>query len=512
MGDQATRSDAAGRRREDGALRASEARYRQLLDSVTDYVYTVEIENGKPVRTTHGAACVAVTGYSAEQYEADPMLWYRMIVDADKSAVLHQAELVLAGQRSEPVEHRLIHADGSIRWVRNTAVPRFDAEGRLIAYDGLVSDITERRVAEEALRESEATYRTLFEASADGILVETLDGRVIDCNSAACAMYGYGRDELIGRAVADLQPAEVSEGLASFAATFAECGALDLEIENVTKRGERFPCEVSLQLVTVGGERRVLAYVRNIADRKQREAEIRRLYAELEQHVAELQAANVELESFSYSVSHDLRTPLVLIEGFARLLQAEWSPSLGESGVSHLHRICENAERMRRLIDDLLAFSRVSFGPLQRTHVDTTELVRQTLDDLWGEHTGRHVDVIVDRLPPCEADPELLKLVFSNLLSNAFKFTRRCEHARIEVGHLEKRGKIVFFVRDNGVGFDMDHAREVFTVFRRLHCVADFEGTGVGLANVERIIRRHNGRIWVEAAVGSGACFFFTLC
>lgn len=490
---------------------AGEERYRRLLASVTDYVYTVDIEAGRPVRTTHGPGCVAVTGYTAEQYEADANLWYRMIHDDDKAAVVAQARAVLNGHEAVPLEHRILHPDGSIRWVRNTPVPRRAPDGTLLAYDGLITDVTARRVAEEALRESEATYRTLFEVSADAIFLEELDGTVLDCNGAACRLYGYAKDELIGRSAVELLPQHVRTTLPELVSELIARGSLEIEAENLNRDGEVFPCEVSLQLVTVGGTQRVLAYIRNIAERKRREEEIRRLNARLEQHVAELEAANVELDAFSYSVSHDLRTPLVLIDGFARVLAEEAADSLAPEAMAHVERIHDNAERMRRLLDSLLTFSHLSFGPLQKQPVDTRELVRQALDDLEGERQGRQVQVTVGQLPACQADPSLLKLVFWNLLSNALKFTRRRELAVIEVGWAESESRGAYYVRDNGVGFDMQRAREVFGVFRRLHDAREFEGTGVGLANAQRIVQRHGGRIWVDAAVDEGATFYFTL-
>jgi PAS domain S-box-containing protein len=246
-----------------------------------------------------------------------------------------------------------------------------------------------------------------------------------------------------------------------------------------------------------------------------RAEEVLRLNEELEVRVAartaELEAANRELEAFSYSVSHDLRAPLRAIDGFSRILLTDFSSGLPEDGREYLRIVREGAQQMGRLIDDLLAFARLSRQPLNRRPVDPIELVRRCVEDLREEQEGREVEVAILDLPPCSGDPAMIKQVFANLLSNAFKFTRRRSQARIEVGSLERDGRAVYYVRDNGVGFDMRYADKLFGVFQRLHNVEEYEGTGVGLAIVQRVIHRHGGRVWVEAEPDVGTTFYFTI-
>jgi PAS domain S-box-containing protein len=242
------------------------------------------------------------------------------------------------------------------------------------------------------------------------------------------------------------------------------------------------------------------------------------LNVELEQRVAlrtaQLEAANKELESFAYTVAHDLRTPLITINGFSQVLLEDYAPTLGDEAQGHLRQLGESARRMGELIDDLLDFSRLSRQPLNKSEVVVADIVRQAIADLDGARAHRHVDLVVGDLPSCQADPTLLKQVFANLLSNALKYTRKREAATIEIGWRDDPdtpGFHTYFVKDNGVGFDMRYAEKLFRVFQRLHRAEEYEGTGVGLAIVQRIVHRLGGRVWAEAEVDKGATFCFTL-
>jgi len=255
-----------------------------------------------------------------------------------------------------------------------------------------------------------------------------------------------------------------------------------------------------------------LATLYAIAIQHQRaEQEILKLNAALRHRADELAAANKELEAFSYSVSHDLRAPLRALDAFSRILLEEYVPQLPPEAQHYLQRICTNTRQMGQLIDGLLTFSRLGRQPLHKQTVAPADLARQALETLRSEQEGRRVEITLGDLPACQADPTLLKQVFVNLLSNALKFTRLRAVAVIEVGCREGNGERVYFVKDNGVGFDLCYADQLFGVFQRLHPAEDYEGTGVGLALVQRIIHRHGGRIWAEAEVGRGATFYFTV-
>jgi signal transduction histidine kinase len=289
--------------------------------------------------------------------------------------------------------------------------------------------------------------------------------------------------------------------------------------EGFTDRDERFMvsvCETSAAILRRAQD--TAARLKAERERSRLATELRRLNEELEQRVAvrtsELETANRELESFSYSVSHDLRSPLRSLDGFSRILLEEFAPELSETPQRYLRIVRDSAQQMGRLVDDLLDFSRLGRQPLKKQSVDLGLLIRQVLESLGPEQEGRHVQISIGDLPACEGDLALLRQVFVNLIGNALKFTRQRDPARIEIGLRSgdaNSGEVVCFVRDNGAGFDMQYADKLFGVFQRLHRAEEYEGTGVGLAIVERIMQRHGGRVWAESAVEMGATFYVAL-
>jgi light-regulated signal transduction histidine kinase (bacteriophytochrome) len=289
------------------------------------------------------------------------------------------------------------------------------------------------------------------------------------------------------------------------------------ELTKIRKDGSRFPAMVSVTALR-DAQNGIIGYLLigtdNTARRKAEEA-VRQLYAELEQRViqrtAELEAANKELEAFSYSVSHDLRTPLRAVDGYSQAVLEDYGPQLPEEGRRYLQTIREGAQRMGALIDDLLTFARLNRQELNKQTIDTGSLVHGALDELGSPWPDRQVEILVGNLPASSGDPALLKQVWLNLFSNALKYTRKRKKSVVTIGCMKTNGADTFFVRDNGTGFDMRYADKLFGVFQRLHRAEDYEGTGVGLAIVQRIVHRHGGRVWADAAIDCGATFYFTL-
>jgi PAS domain S-box-containing protein len=394
-----------------------------------------------------------------------------------------------------------------------------------------VSEDLEQRVAERtaalvatnrSLRESEQRYRTLVEHAPEAIVVLDLDqGRFVDVNVNAERLFGLGREDLFHVGPVEVSPPFQPDGRPSSEAAAAE---LQKALRHETPRfewihrnakGNEIPCEISLVRLPASGRNLVRGSVVDISERKQAQEEIYKLNAELEVRVkertAQLEAANRDLESFTYSVSHDLRAPLRHMDGFSRILVEEYGPQLPPGAKLHLERVRSATLQMGHLVDDLLNLARVGRGSLRIASTDLNELLAETILSLEAESRGRVVVWRVGRLSGTQCDPGLMRQVFFNLLSNALKFTRHREQAVIEIGEDLIQGAPVIFVRDNGVGFDMKYADKLFQVFQRLHGEEVFEGTGVGLAIVHRILQKHGGAIRAEASPLNGATFFFTV-
>jgi PAS domain S-box-containing protein len=374
------------------------------------------------------------------------------------------------------------------------------------------AEVEERRRAEEALRTSEARYRLLVEQSPLGIVIIDHRGFIDQLNPAACEMLGYDESELLGRDPLTLIDLSDHAQIETERPSLLAGQMLSMERLLVRKDGSRLPVMGSTRQMPDG---RYQYIFQDISARKQAEEAVRTLNEQLDKRVrertAELEAANKELESFSYSVSHDLRAPLRAINGFSNLLISDYTDKLSAEALMYLDKVRENANKMASLIDDLLTFSRLSRNPLKKRRVDLRGLVVQVIEELHTEVGVREVKWHIGELPPCQADPSLLKQVYANLIGNALKYTRPRPAPVIEIGSRQLRGQTVYHVRDNGVGFDMKYAGNLFGVFQRLHSEAEFEGTGIGLAIVQRIVNRHGGKIWAESEVDQGATFFFTL-
>jgi signal transduction histidine kinase len=409
-----------------------------------------------------------------------------------------------------------------------------DERGGIIGYLLIGTDNSARKRAEEALLKAGALQSAIFNSANFSCIATDAKGVIQIFNVGAERMLGYTTAEVVNRITpAGLHdPQEVIARAAALSLEFAtpiapgfetlvfkaSRGIEDIyELTKIRKDGSRFPAVVSVTALR-DGQGGIIGYLLigtdNTARIKAEEA-VRQLYAELEQRViqrtAELEAANKELEAFSYSVSHDLRTPLRALDGYSQAVLEDYGPQLPEEGRRYLHTIREGAQQMGALIDDLLTFARLNRQELNKQTIDTGSLVHRALDELGSPWPDRQVEILVGNLPASSGDPALLKQVWLNLFSNALKYTRKRKRSVVEIGCIKTNGADTFFVRDNGTGFDMRYADKLFGVFQRLHRAEDYEGTGVGLAIVQRIVHRHGGRVWADAAIDCGATFYFTL-
>jgi len=408
------------------------------------------------------------------------------------------------------VEARLITAKGRRIWVRVIGEAEWDAQGRVCRLLGAVQDISETRRAAEEARLTAQRLTTTLESLTDAFFTIDRDWRFTYVNGQAERLTRLRRAELLGRRVFDIYP---------------ELAELELRSEleramndNVTVELEAHypPFDIWVLIKAFPSEQGLAVDIKDVTERITARREIMRLNSELEERVkqrtAQLEAANRDLEAFSYSIAHDLRAPLSSIDGFSQMLESAAAPELGDRCRHYLRRIRCGVRQMGELTDGLLALANLSRTSLRSEPVDLAALARAAVAACRESSPARVVEVEIAPCLPVQGDPRLLAQVIGNLVGNAWKFTSRKEHARIEVGRLPGPDWApVFYVRDNGAGFDMAHASKMFDAFQRMHSSAEFEGTGIGLAIVHKIVTRHGGRVWAEAAPDRGATFHFTL-
>jgi PAS domain S-box-containing protein len=394
--------------------------------------------------------------------------------------------------------------------------------GSIGFFEGLGASIgvalAHQRVLEE-LRESEKLHRSILKASPDDITVTSLDGEIRKVSASGALMFGFdGEADVIGRSLAEFLVPEDREQARSAIELRLKGGAQGpSEYRAMRVDGSTFPIEVNGDAIRdADGRPTGMVYVvRDVTERRRAEAEIRRLNEELQHRLVDrteqLDSANQELESFAYAVSHDVRAPLRAIDGFSATVLEDERDNLSEQAVSDLRRVRTAAQDMVRLMDDLLGFTNVTHRDLLPRRVDVSIIAAEVMEELAADEPNRHVEVAIQPDLVAEADAALLRVILRELLGNAWKFTSRHDSARVEVGALDADGERAFYVRDDGAGFDMRYAGHLFGLFQRLHPRGTFPGDGVGLATVQRLVRRHGGRVWAEAEVEQGATFFFTL-
>ena len=378
-------------------------------------------------------------------------------------------------------------------------------------------DIIGRKRVEQTLVAERSLLRSVIDTVPDSIYVKDTAGRFVLLNLPQAHLMGAAAPKaVIGTTDFDWFPQELAARYAADERAVVKTGQplINREEPTVDSTGKHMVV-LTTKIPLQNGQGEVFQIVgitRDITERKRAEREILQLNNDLQKRTHQLEVANKELEAFTYSVSHDLRAPLRAIDGFSGILVAKYSASLSEDATRYLQKVRNNAQKMGNLIDDLLAFSRLSRQPIRKQSLMLADLIRQVLnEDLRSAQQNRQIEIVIGDLPPCQADPVLMKQVLINLLDNALKFTQKCETTRIEIGAEPHGEETAYFIKDNGAGFDMQYAHKLFGVFQRLHREEDYPGTGVGLAIVERIIHRHGGRVWAEATVNEGATFYFTV-
>ena len=379
------------------------------------------------------------------------------------------------------------------------------------------NDITARKQAEEKLSEALSYTSNIIRTSPQAIIVTDPEGIVLLWNEAADTIFGWRQDETLGK-INPIIPSGKEAGAHTIRKeVLAGETITNFETERIHKNGSVIHVSLSASPLrnSAGKITGILAIIADISERKKAEMEIKNLNNDLELRViertAQLQVANNELEAFSYSVSHDLRAPLRGIDGFTRILLDDYSPLMDEEGIRICNIIRDNTRRMGQLIDDLLAFSRLGRFELNKSWIDMNTLVHSVFNEITGNQSNERIVFNVGKLSLSFGDPNLIRQVWVNLLSNAIKYSAKKENSIINVISTTEDGMSVFSVSDNGAGFDMEYYNKLFGVFQRLHSPNDFEGTGVGLASVQRIVKRHGGEVWAEGKEGEGATFYFSL-
>ena len=508
--------DLTARLQADAKMRESEESFRTMANSMSQLAWIARPDG---FIFWYNQRWYDYTGTTPEQMEG----WgWQSVHDPEVLPLVMEKwpAAIVAGTEFE-MEFPIRGADGKFLRFLTRAVPLKDNKGKVVQWFGTNTDVDQIRRVQETLNSSRAELKGIIESAMDAIISVNEKQKIILFNSAAERMFAYPATEAIGQPLDRIIPERFrhnhSEHIDNFGKTnvtrrsMGSLGAL----YGLRSDGVEFPIEASISKIETDGKKVYTVILRDITERKQAEEQNRQLNETLEQRVLErtmeLEAVNKELESFSYSISHDLRAPLRHIDGFSQALLEDYSGNLDDQGKAYLDHVRGASQEMGRLIDDVLQLARVTRSDMHREPVDLSELARSVVTELEKGDKGRNVSIQIDDALLTHGDKRLLRILLVNLLGNAWKFTSKRDGAEIEFRQEEKDGQTVYFVRDNGVGFDMTFVGKLFGAFQRLHSVEEFEGTGIGLATVARVVNRHGGRVWAQGTVDKGATFYFTL-
>jgi len=506
------RDQIAERQQAELALRESEERFRATYEQAAVGIEMLDLGEGHLLQGNRVLA--GMLGYQEDELETRT---FASITHPDD--LPHEEELLrqlVAGDiPSYSIEKRYIHKDGHPVWVRVTSsIARTENPYRI----SIVEDITERKWAEDALRESEENFRTMANAIPQLAWMADPDGYIFWYNKRWYEYTGTTPEQMKGWGWQSVHDPDVLPIVMNKWKASIESGKpfdMEFPLKGADGRFKRFLTRVQPLRDSEGNITRWFGTNTDVTELFEAQETVRKLNEELEQRVKdrtiELENAVKELEAFSYSVSHDLRAPLRAIDGFSNALLKYYLDSLDTRGQDYLQRVRAAAQRMAQLIDDILGLSRAGRAEMHKQRVDMSEMATDIIDELRKSQPERKADVIIKPDLIVNADSHLLRIALDNLLGNAWKFTGNREIARIEFGSLDQNGERVYYIKDNGAGFNPNYADKLFSPFQRLHTESEFPGTGIGLALVQRILRRHGGRIWTESAVDQGATFYFTL-
>lgn len=494
----------------DLALRQSEERLRLALEASRTGAWDWNVESGI---TRWDNSVHRLHGLQPGKYDSRQETWLKLVHPEDRAAVSQALQRAMEGGSEFRVEYRVVWPDKTVHYLATRGKAFHNEQGKPVRVSGVTLDITEARAAAEAV----SLLAAIVESSDDAIVGKDLDGKIVSWNSGAEKLFGYTAREVIGKTSDLFVPRDkIAEEVRSLARI--QDGRIEhYESARLRKDGSLFHASITMSPIK-NAEGKIIgasASSRDISDRIRAEEQIRTLNMELEERVltrtSELATTNKELEAFTYSVSHDLRAPLRHIDAFAQMLEEEIKANLTPTTQKYIGRIRNGVQSMGRLVDDLLNLSHVGRSEMMKQKVSLNAVVDEVLAEMKPEFENRQIEWRIGNLPLAECDPGLIKQVFTNLISNSVKYTRKREKAVIQVDQEQVDDEMAIFVRDNGVGFNMKYAEKLFGVFQRLHRAEEFEGTGVGLATVQRIVHLHEGRVWAEAELDKGATFYFTL-